>query len=895
MSKVAAPPPGQESSAPLVTGDAQRPKRRKALGPRAVAGIGASAGGLDALEKFLNHAPKDSGMAFVVVSHLDPTQPGALPEILQRFTAMKVVQIKDRMRAKPDQVHVMPPNAELAILGGTFHLLKPTAPRGLRLPIDHFLRSLADDRKEHGIGVVLSGMGSDGMAGLRAIKDNGGLTLAQDPAEAKYDSMPRSVIDAGLADIVAPAAELPARIIGFSASRPRLAEWATQISDKRGSWLDKIVIILRARTRHDFSAYKKSTMYRRIERRMNIHQIDRIEAYARMLQENPQEAGLLFKELLIGVTSFFRDPEAWEHLRTRTLPELLAGLPDGGALRAWIPGCSTGEEAYSLALAFREAAEALNSSAPYSLQIFATDLDPDAIEAARQGTYAANIEDDIPGELLVRYFTAENGRYRVVKSIREMVVFATQNVIADPPFTRIDLLCCRNLLIYLEAEQQGKLLALFAYSLNPGGVLFLGSAESIGNMGELFAPLHAKYRIFRRGAQPVQQGAAETQPRFQQLPPALPALLEPIPSSPSKNLQDLAGQFLLRRFTPAAVLANEAGEILYINGRTGNYLEPAAGKVNWNVLAMAREGLRGELASAFQTVVRKRGEMTLRDLKVEAGGAVRTVDVSIQAVGEPEALRGTVMLTFAEQPRPPRKSPARKGKPGDATPQRQAQLEQELEQTRLALRTTVEEMQASQEELKSANEELQSTNEELQSTNEELTTSREEMQSLNEELQTLNAELQDKVDELSMTNDDMENLLNSTEIATIFLDEKFRIRRFTPQATAIVKLIPGDVGRPLADLVSDLPYPELFDEAAGVLRTLVYVAREISSRDGRWFMMRITPYRTRDNRIDGVVLTFHDITQAKRLEARLRETNARLEELAGKQAAGSCDAKQTSP
>ncbi|GFK94751.1 Chemotaxis protein methyltransferase [Fundidesulfovibrio magnetotacticus] len=792
---------------------------------------------------------------------------------------MKVVQIKDRMRVKPDQVHVIPPDADLSILNGILHLMKPSAPRGLRLPIDHFLRSLADDRKEQCVGVVLSGMGSDGLAGMRAIKESGGFTLAQEPAEAKYDSMPKSVIDAGLADIVAPASELPERIIGVAVSRPLRAGGSLQIPDKGGCWLGKILVTLRARTKQDFSAYKKSTMYRRIERRMNIHKIDRIETYARMLQENPQETALLFKELLIGVTSFFRDPEAWEHLRTRTLPELLSGLPDGGALRAWVPGCSTGEEAYSLAITFKEAVEALNSSALYSLQIFATDLDPDAIEAARQGTYTANIEGDVPGELLARYFTAENGSYRVVKSIREMVVFATQNVIGDPPFTRIDLLTCRNLLIYLEQEQQSKLLALFAYSLNEGGVLFLGSAESIGGASDHFYPLDGKFRIFRRADRSGKMFAVMTLPHFQPLPPALPAPEASISSSPSKNLQDMADQFLLSRFTPAAVLVNEAGEILYINGRTGNYLEPAAGKVNWNVLAMAREGLRNELTIAFQTV-RKHGSITLRNLKVEAGGKVRAVDVSIQAIEEPQSLRGMVMLTFSEQNTPPRKCSTR-GKKGVAALERQEHLEHELEQMRFVLRTTVEEMQASQEELKSANEELQSTNEELQSTNEELTTSREEMQSLNEELQTLNAELQDKVDELSMTNDDMENLLNSTEIATIFLDEKFRIRRFTPQATAIVKLIPGDVGRPLADLVSDLPYPALFDEAAEVLRTLVYVEREISVRDGRWFMMRINPYRTRDNRIDGVVLTFHDISQAKRLEARLRETSAKFEELAG--------------
>ena len=648
------------------------------------------------------------------------------------------------------------------------------------------------------------------------------------------------------------------------------------LEDRAQSALEKVFILLRSHTGHDFSLYKRSTIYRRIERRMGIHQIGRIADYVRLLQENPQEANLLFKELLIGVTSFFRDPEAWESLKTQVLPSLLAGRPAGGMIRAWVPGCSTGEEAYSLAMVFREAVEQVKPPGPISLQIFATDLDRDAIEKARAGFYPDNIAADVPPECLRRFFIKEEKGYRVGKAIREMVVFAPQNLTMDPPFTKLDLLTCRNLLIYLSPELQNKLLPLFHYSLNPGGVLFLGSAEGVGAFTHLFAPLEAKARLFRRletGLQPepvefpasfasTGQGAGKTAPRAPKQRP---------------NVGTLTERILLQHHTPAAVLVNPKGDIVYISGKTGAYLEPAAGKANWNVLAMAREGLRYELTGAFSMAVKEGKTVKLRGVQAGTGGSTQAVDVTVQPLDEPEALRGMVLVAFADAPAAPAPKAPGKGGRGSARDGRSARLERELESARDEVKTTREAMQTAQEELRSANEELQSTNEELQSTNEELTTSKEELQSLNEELQTVNQELQAKVDELSGTNNDMRNLLNSTDIATLFLDGSLLVRRFTTQAAQIFKLIPGDVGRPITDVASSLVYPDLAHDSQEVLRTLVLVEKPVAARGGRWFKVRIMPYRTLDNRIDGVVITFTDITESKRLEVALRKKQSSME------------------
>jgi len=834
-----------------------------------IVGLGASAGGLEALEQFFKNVPPNSALAFVVVQHLNPVHECIMADLLQRCTSMKVVQVADRTVVRPDCVYVIPPNKDLSLLHGVLHLLEPAGARGLRLPIDFFFRSLAADQAERSIGVILSGMGRDGTQGLKAIKEQAGVTLVQAPASAKFDGMPRSAIDTGLADIVAAAEELPAQLIEYLKHTPLLVPSEQPPEAGAQSQLEKIIILLRSQTGHDFSLYKPNTLYRRIERRMGLHQLPKIGSYVRYLRENPQEVELLFRELLIGVTSFFRDPAAWERLRDEVLPRLLADRVAGHALRAWVPGCSTGEEAYSLAILFKEALERLNPRGNFALQIFATDLDSQAVDKARQGFFPANIAADVSPERLSRFFSPEEHGYRIAKEIRETVIFASQNLIMDPPFTKLDILCCRNLLIYLTPELQRKILPLFHYSLNPGGVLMLGSAESIGGFSNLFAPISGgKFRLFRRAEStprsvPVDFPSAFVSSSLNMNAPGNPPALVP------NNLQSLAEQWLMQHHAPAAVLTNDEGDILFINGRTGRYLEPAAGKANWNVFVMAREELRYVLTEAFRKARRQRGAVTVRGPQAGAKDGAHFVDVTVHWLDAPEALRGLVMVVFTVAEAP---APVASRRPGKAALAggRVAELERELQQARRELQTSREEMQTSQEELKSMNEELQSTNEELQSTNEELTTSKEEMQSLNEELQTVNAELQAKVDELSTASNDMKNLLNSTEIATLFLDHALQVRRFTESATKIIKLIPGDVGRPVTDLASDLLHPRLTDDAKEVLRTLQPVEKLLSTRDGRWFAMRMMAYRTMDNRIDGVVITFTDITAAKRLETELR-------------------------
>ena len=857
--------PASGGKEPPISSRRSAPEMQKAL-PFPIAGIGASAGGLEALEQFLGHVPEKSGLAFVIIQHLDPTHKGIMPELLQRATAMEVFQVKDRLRVRPDCVYVIPPNKEMSILHGVLHLFDPTAPRGLRLPIDFFLRSLAEDLKERSIGVILSGMGSDGTIGIRAIKEKGGVVLVQEPSSAKFDSMPRSAIDAGLADLVAPAEELPGKILDYLSHATFITRTDISLEKKEQSALEKILILLRAHTGHDFSMYKKNTIYRRVERRMSIHQIDRIVAYVRFMQENPQEVELLFKELLIGVTSFFRDPAAWEELKVEAITALLAGRPAGGAIRAWSVGCSTGEEAYSLAILFREALEQVMPKGRFTLQIFATDLDRDAIDKARQGVYPANISADVSPERLNRFFIKEEHGYRVGKEIREMVTFATQNVIMDPPFTRLDILICRNLLIYLTPELQKKLLPLFHYSLDPGGLLFLGSAETVSEFTDLFAQLSAKSRLYRR-RESLLRGEPVAFPSS--FVPAIPAASKKsMMQKPAANLQTLAEQLLLQLYSPPAVLVNDNGDILYISGRTGKYLEPAAGKANWNIFAMAREGLRYELSGAFQKAIRQMGTITVKGASVGVNGGTQTVDLTIQMIEEPEALRGMVMIIFNDVTTLPAKKTSSRAKHGSAGSARIAELEQELKQHSEELQSTREEMQTSQEELKS-------TNEELQSTNEELTTSKEEMQSLNEELQTVNAEQQAKMEELTRMNNDISNLLNSTEIVTVFLDGQLRVRRFTTGANKLFKFIPADVGRSLSDINNDLIYPGMLEDAQEVLRTLVFSEKQISTGDGRWFTVRIMPYRTLENKIDGVVMTLSEITTAKTLEAKLREEIAK--------------------
>jgi chemotaxis methyl-accepting protein methylase len=833
-----------------------------------VVGIGCSAGGLEALEKFLRNVPPNSGMALVIVQHLDPLHVSALPGLLQRFTPMRVVEATEGLALAPDSVYVIPPNKDLSLLHGRLHLLEPSAPRGLRLPIDFFLRSMAEDLQERSIGVILSGMGSDGVFGLRAIKEKAGLTLVQDPVSAQAESMPRSAIDAGAVDIIAPAEVLPQRIVQYLGHPAHRLSPADPVQGDVLSALDQVIILLRERSGNDFSLYKTTTLHRRIERRMAVHQLATMKDYVRFLRGNLQEIDLLFKELLIGVTSFFRDAGVWETLRNESIPALLAANPEGRALRAWVAACSTGEEAYSLAIVFREALEKLQPEARFTLQIYATDLDPDAIDRARKGFYPDNIAADVSPERLIRWFVPEEGGgYRIAKEIREMVVFAAQNIASDPPFTKLDLLCCRNLLIYFGPQLQKKLLPLFYYALNRDGLLLLGSAETIGNFGDLFSAVSTKQRIFRRLDLQLPATGLDfpaVLARDAHLPP------EAARGERSDNLGQLTDYLIQQTWAPAAVLVNRDGDILYVSGRTGKYLEPAAGKTNINLHAMAREGLREALTGVLHRALKDPQPIVLGGLRVGTNGGTQMVDVVVQAIDKPEALRGRVLIVFKDVAAPPHRRAGKK-----VAAEANEALLQELHQTREALQVTHEEMQTTVEELKSSNEELQSTNEEMQSTNEELTTSKEELQSLNEEMQTVNAELQSKVDDLTWVRNDMANLLNSTEIATVFLDAEMNLRRYTTYATQLFKLIPGDIGRPLSDLSTDLDYPQLEADALAVLGTLIFKESQAATRDGRWYRVRIMPYRTQDNVIDGVVITFTDITVIKQLEAQLRERGER--------------------
>jgi two-component system CheB/CheR fusion protein len=836
-----------------------------------IVGIGASAGGLEALEQFLSNVPLNSGMAYIVIQHLDPTQKGFLTELLQRITKMEVHLAEDRMTIAPNCVYVIPPNKSMSILKRRLLLFEPIEARGLRLPIDFFLRSLADDCKELAVGLILSGMGSDGSTGIKSIKENNGIVLIQEPSTAKFDSMPRNAIDSVLPDIVAPANELPARLIEFLKFTPSvISDQAPEIKDK--SALEKILILLRLQTGNDFQLYKKNTVYRRIERRMGVHKIEKIITYVHFLQENPKEVEILFKELLIGVTSFFRDPLVWDKMAETIIPDLISKQKNTTTLRAWVPGCSTGEEAYSLAIVFKEALEKLRPSARISLQIFASDLDIEAIETARKGYFHTNIVTDVSPDRLNRYFNKSEDGYKINTEIREMIVFAQHNLIMHPPFTKMDIVTCRNLLIYLEPELQKKLLGVFYYSLNPGGTLLLGNSETPGSQGSLYNTVDLKLKIFTRTVNSVSPDFLDFPSSFSR---SKPSTEHQMPEKSIVNIQTLADQLLLQQFSPAGVLVNENGDIVYISGRTGKYLEPAVGKANLNIFAMLREGLRNEFPAAFRKSIMKREAVELHNIKVGTNGTTHIVNVKIQWIDKPATLRGTIMIIFSdvlEVPKPT--SRVKKGQNPSST--REIALEEEVERLRDEIQSTIEEMQTSQEELKSTNEELQSSNEELQSTNEELTTSKEEMQSLNEELQTVNVELQSKVDDFARVNNDMKNLLNSTDIATLFLDKELNIRRFTNQATKIFKLIKSDIGRPFTDQASDLIYPGLVEDALEVLQSLVFIQKQIPTKDGRWFTIRIMPYRTFDDRIDGLVITFINESDFKDVEWRLTKAEKML-------------------
>ncbi|WP_365867967.1 chemotaxis protein CheB [Arsukibacterium sp.] len=843
----------------------------------AIVGIGASAGGLEALDQLLLHTPPDTGLAWIIVQHLDPTKKAMLPELLGRATSMDVQQAEDGMRICANQVYVIAPNTELRVEHGVLKLATPTEQRGMRLPVNILFSSLAAGLGENAIGVILSGMGNDGSLGVQAIKAAGGITAAQLPASAHFSSMPESAIATGAVDIIAATEQLTARILSVRAHTPSPDITASQrqvsAAVSPASALQRIINRLQRHNRHDFSLYKTSTLQRRIERRIAIHALDSMQHYADFLDDNPQENDLLFKELLIGVTEFFRDTDVWDYLASKALPALLQQQHDSTALRAWSIGCSTGEEAYSFAIVFCQLQQRQPEFKKFSLKIFASDLSPDAIAKARRGQYPLAISEQMSNATLSQFFNRHDTYYQIKQQIRDMVLFAEHNVILDPPFTRQNIIICRNLLIYFDAKLQRTLMPLLHYSLCRNGLLLLGSSETIGRFNELFAPMQAKLRFYQR-LEPIAPGnrnrAVPSFPPLSHLAKEQPVATKKTPSAQSDNLQTAADHVLLQVYAPAAVVVNADGDIVYISGRTGNYLEPAAGKANWNFHAMVREGLRAPLAMALQQVrtsntANKTEPLQLHRLPIQSGDDSQQVDVTVQLLQQPASLNGMTMIVFRDVAASDLQSPAAGIDMSLAAIQQQYLMEIQ------ALR---EETRTSKEELQSSNEELQSTNEELQSTNEELTTSKEEMQSMNEELQTINAELQTKLDDLALAQSDLQNTLNSVEIAILFLDQQLNVRRYTDRAANIINLRESDLGRPLSDLTSCLQYPDLHDDALDTLRTLKFCEKEIPTTDERWFSVRIMPYRTLDNMIDGVVITLVDISATKTLEAALREKSA---------------------
>jgi two-component system CheB/CheR fusion protein len=841
-----------------------RSRSRTPVEPVLFVGIGASAGGLEAADRFFRSMPEDSGMAFVLVTHLDPRHESSLPQLIQRATRMQVLQIEDGMKAEANRVYVLPPNRDLGILHGTLQLTTPLGSAHMRAPIDTFFRLLAEDRQERAVGIILSGMGTDGTLGAKVIKGKLGMVMVQDPGSAKCDGMPESAIREDIADFILPPEKMPEQLMRYreSLSSGRISKIGPQ-TEIPSEALDKVLMLLRSGTGHDFSHYKRNSILRRIERRIKIHQISEISTYVRYLQENPKEVTSLFRDLLIGVTSFLRDPEAFEALKEKALLPCMKEIEGKATLRMWVPGCSTGEEAYSLAMITRECMEQTRSR--ISVQIFATDLDESAIGRARGGVFSAGIAGDLGKRRLKRFFDREDETYRAKRQIREMLIFSTQSVIKDPPFSKLDVISCRNLLIYLDAEAQKKLMPLFHYSLNPGGILFLGSAETVGTSMDLFSPLDVKWRIYRR-----KDTSLSTRARME-LPFIAPA---PVRFGPSRNKPDetdlshLVKEKILKDYAPSSVVIDPEGRIHYFHGRTGRYLEPAQGKSRpSNILEMARKGLRLALPSLIRKAMSQGEDVKAEGVQVRQNGEFRTVDVTVGPLDQPEA-EGLLMVVFQDVPTPPKES---KKKPGGKTDTRAKEVEEELERTKHSLRSTIEELETANEELRSSNEEYQSSIEELQSSNEELNSSKEEMYSLNEELQIVNTELRGSNEALVKSHNDFRNLLDSMEVPTIFLDTQLRVMRFTPYINRVSNLKETDMGRPMTDIAQKFKYKNLVEDAKEVLDTLVPKRIEIETEERRWYSVKIRPYRTDENVIEGVAIVFIDIHDLKLLEISLRE------------------------
>ncbi len=846
--------------------------------------VGASAGGLRAIEGFFAGVPQDCEMAFVVVQHLDPQRESLLKNLIGQYADLPVRLAEEGTAVEPGHIYVKAPGRDVVLRGGTLHLQDSAEPSSLRHPINAFLRSLADDKGERGIAVILSGTGSDGTLGVRAVHAAGGLVLVQEEGEAEYDGMPRSAIETGMVDFVLPAERMAQEIMRYCnhplvARREMKREWA---EERSGSEMATVLGIVRAQTGHDFSLYKRNTIRRRIERRLAIHKLERLSDYAALLRQNPSEGQALFKDLLINVTSFFRDPEAFE-LLGEELRRLLKEHPAEEPVRVWVPGCATGEEAYTLAILLIEAMEELEKIFP--VKIFASDINPQSIETGREGIYPDSIAADVSGRRLMRYFTRHEGHYRVDVRLREMVVFAVHDLTRDPPFSRLDLVCCRNLLIYLETRMQKKVIPLLRYALKPGGVLLLGSSEEVGEFGDLFTPLNRKWKIFRALEQtPVLRhqdfnlmpqirsgtaAAAETPQAAQ----------KPSPQTVRRReaaLRALVETSLMEEYAPPGVLLDEHDDVLYFHGETSPYLSPPRGEPSLNVARL----VRGEVAAALPDLLsRARAlQQRVRSEALRMPTAVGSVRVEVSVKPMPTAGHGHLLVTFETVEAAPTEGESPRG---DSCDVRLVGLQRELFSTRQDLQATIEELETANEELQSANEELQANNEELQSTNEELETSREELQSTNEEIETVNAELKKTNDELLQANDDINNLFTATDIGTLILDTSLRIKRYTPSATRFFRLIPSDVGRPVTDIATTLIQGGLGDDLRDVLESLHCKEREIESRNGRWYAVHIVPYRTSTNVIAGVIVTFTDITDLKKAEIAAREARLYADAIIG--------------
>jgi two-component system, chemotaxis family, CheB/CheR fusion protein len=836
-----------------------------------VVGIGASAGGLGALEGLLPAIPPDSGLAFVVVQHLSPDYDSALASLLERRAPIPVALIRDNTVVEANRIYVIPPNTSLTIVDDSLHLTAPTEQRGLRTPIDGFFLSLAEARGDKAAGVILSGAGSDGTLGLRAIKEHGGLTIAQEGAE--YDGMMRSAVRTGMVDFILPLDQIPARLAGYF---QHLDDHGQTAANAVADNLAQICALLRTRTGHDFSGYKDQTVTRRVQRRMQVLQIDSVPEFIARLRKEPGEIDSLLQDLLIGVTNFFRDPQAFAALEEHVIPRLFDGKGPDDTVRVWVPGCSTGEEAYSIAILLRE--HMPKGQAVPRLQIFASDIDEHALQVARNGRFPAAIAKDVPEGRLEKYFVREDGTYRIVSDLREICLFSAHNLLRDAPFSKLDLISCRNLLIYLTPELQDRLIPLFHYALNEAGYLFLGNSENLTKHARLFATVDKAHRIFRRRTQ--------IERRLPEFPLTAPESV-PRRTAPSQRtaaeqapLKALAEREILDRYAPAYVIINAEGDVLHGSARTGKYLELSPGVPKIDIYSMARQGLRPDLRAGVHKAAGTGKAVIQRNVTVGTNGGRQTVDLVIQPLRAGATHDALYMVVFQDVGGIKDASEADAVAPDeDVESASLRQLETELRGIKERLQTTTEELESSNEELKSGNEELSSMNEELQSANEELETSKEELQSINEELQTVNAELSARVEELSRANSDIANLLESTQIATVFLDRNLNVKSFTPAAKDVFRLVESDTGRPITHVRARFQADMVQDDAERVLRTLATIERQIESADsGQRYVMRMMPYRTVDNVIAGVVITFVDVTRMTAAETLIGELTRDLRE-----------------